>query len=77
MFEYKFYCNKVVINTGKTSVRPQLMADLHYWPSTHRLSTMILRRFTPLYGKIYRGDADFRIRSKNESVFLGSFDEAR
>ena len=49
----------ILKNSG--SVRPQLTAELHYRPSTHQLSTMILQKFTPLYGKIYRGDADFRI----------------
>ena len=50
---------------------PRLLADLDYQPSAHRLST------TRLYRKFYKGDAEFRICSKNESEVLYTFEEDR
>ena len=60
-----------------SSVKPRLPADLGYRPSAHRLSTTILRTITCLYGKIYKGDAELRLCSKNESEVLDSFEEPR
>ena len=59
------------------SVRPRLPADLDYRLNAHRLSTYILRTFTRLYGKIYKGDAELRLCSKNGSEVLDSFEDTR
>ena len=37
----------------------------------------ILRIFTHLYGKIYKGDAELRLCSKNGSEVLDSFEDTR
>ena len=59
---------RATIIIGKDgSVKPRLPADLDYRLNAHRLSTNILRTFMRLYGKIYKGDAELRLCSKNDT----------
>ena len=59
------------------SLKSRLPANLGYRLSTHPLSTTILRSCTHLYGKIYKGDTELRLYSKNELEVLDLLEEAR